>query len=105
IMDRALIIQAKRQEWTFWPNRLDSDVTVQIDGANIPPTFTSERTKKLIRRFNKAATFPGGFSLDTVQALISQADTVIEEDRSLADKAYAEEIKLRVQADIFARTE
>jgi len=105
IMDTALLVEKRQKDWRFWRGKRSTDVTVTEDGVLIPPTFTSEKARNMVVRFNRAASFKGGFSLDTVSALISIADEVIEANASRVDILYAEEVKRLVQEDIFNRTE
>lgn len=105
VMDRALYIKGRREDWKFWKDKKTTDVLVKIDGTLILPTFTSPKTKQLITRYNRAASFPGGLSLETISALISISDDILDESKSVYDVAYATEVKRLVQKGIFDRTE
>lgn len=106
MMDRALLIQAHREDWKYWQGRAATDVKIAIDGVEIIPTLASLEAQRLVKRYNQAAKFPGGLSTQTISLLISLSDKVLEDEASgEIDKAFASEVKGLVQKDIFERTD
>lgn len=105
MMTKALYIQAHRNEWKYWRGKKPTDLIVKIDGVEILPTFTSAKTRAMVQRFNRAASFPGGFSLETISALVQIADDILNDSPTAYDADYANEVKRLVQKDIFDRTE
>jgi hypothetical protein len=105
VMDRSLLIQKRREDFKLWRNKRPTDLIVTYQGVAVPPTFVSQRTRKLVDRYNKAISYPGGLSMETISALIAISDEVIEQRDSAIDVAYAEEIKKNVQRGIFDRAE
>lgn len=102
IMDRALIIQKRRQEYAAAP-RGEFDLLVEIDGVKIYPTFTGPETREMLIRYNKAANQRRRFTPETVSVLVRLTDKVMERNASAYDKAYAEAVKAKVEEEIFRR--
>lgn len=102
IMDRALIIQKRRQDYANSPKG-EEDLVIDIEGVRIYPTFTAPETREMLLRYNKAANQKRRFTPETVGVLVRLSDRVLEKNSSAYDKAYAEAVKAKVQEEIFRR--
>ena len=102
IMDRALIIQKRRQDYAASSPGPD-DLVIEIGGVRILPTFTAPETREMLLRYNKAASQRRRFTPETLSMLVRLSDKVLERNGSAYDKAYAEAVKAKVQEEIFRR--
>jgi len=107
IIDAALLVLKRRQDWAQW-ERKDTDIVVMHDGGVVPPTMTIPLTRELIVRYNKAAALKRRFTPETISVLMRNAEEILEQygnasTVTIFDKLYAEEVKRRVQEDIFRR--
>lgn len=104
MMDQALIIEARHEEWKTWDKR-PTDIQVEFEGYSVPPTFLLEETKALVRRYNRAAAMASGLTLDAVYNLVSITEGMLDDNELRdVDRAYTEAIKKAVADRIFKQT-
>jgi len=102
IMDRALIVQKRRQEWEAQP-RYDTDLVLERDGVVLPTTMLSPDAREMIARFNRSSALRRPFSPEAIGQLLRMAEDVMRDDRSALDKLYAVAVKNRCQQEIFRK--
>ncbi len=100
IMDRALLVQKRRQEYVGWQKR-PTDLVVQVNGVPVPPTMTTSDTREMILRFNRATALQKRFTPETVATLLKLTDEVMVKPATVYDRLYAEAVKQRLQTEIF----
>lgn len=100
VMDRALYVVKRRQDWAEWDRR-DTDVVMRVDGIVVPPTMTSPKARDMIERYDRAATSGRKLTSDTVVALVRMSDDVIEANDNAFDILYADEIRRVIHKQIF----
>lgn len=100
IMDRALLVQKRRQEWVGWQKR-PTDLVVEVNGVRVPPTMTTADTREMVVRFNRATALQRRFTPETVATLLRLTDEVMVKPTTVYDKLYAEAVKQRLQSEIF----
>ncbi len=104
VMDRALLVVKRRQDWAEWDRR-DTDLVLRLDGLVVPPTMTSPRAREMIERYDRAAAAGRKFTSDSVVALVRLSDDVLEANVNALDVLYAEEVRRTIHRQIFGGTE
>lgn len=102
LLDRALLVRQRREDWRA-TRRSASDVVVSVDGAEIPPTMLESGTRELVKRYNDTARQGRRFTPEMLAGMLNLIDEVERLDRSAWDRAYAEEVRGRLNAHIFDR--
>lgn len=102
LMDRALLMQKRREEWAAMQRR-PSDLVINVDGVDVPPVYASLPAREMVMRFNRATALQRRFTPETVSVLVKMSDEVLTKNASAYDKLYAEAVKQRLQDEIFRR--
>ena len=106
MMDRALLVQIRTREYgtTAWPPRFESDIVVEFDGYEVPPSFLTDEGIALVKRYNRAASRPRGMTLDAVYNIMAFSSQLLDNFPPDIDRAYAEAIQEKLSDNIFQTT-